>query len=74
MTGLKLPDDNRLGFKYDDFSRLLEETDPLGRKIKYKYHLGTTLVTETTFLDGSTWQARYDAKGQLDRRSRRPGQ
>jgi RHS repeat-associated protein len=65
MTGLELPDGNRLGFKYDDFSRLLEETDPLGRKIKYKYHLGTTLVTETTFLDGSTWQARYDAKGNL---------
>jgi RHS repeat-associated protein len=65
MTGLKLPDGNRLGFKYDNFSRLLEETDPLGRQIKYKYHLGTTLVTETTFLDGSTWQARYDAKGNL---------
>nr|WP_149658779.1 RHS repeat-associated core domain-containing protein [Pseudomonas sp. ANT_J12] len=65
MTGLTLPDGNQLAFKYDDFSRLIEETDPLGRKIKYKYHLSTTLVTETTFLDGSTWKARYDAKGNL---------
>ena len=65
MTGLTLPDGNQLAFKYDDFSRLIEETDPLGRKIKYKYHLSTTLVTETTFPDGSTWKARYDAKGNL---------
>ncbi|VVO63721.1 putative deoxyribonuclease RhsA [Pseudomonas fluorescens] len=65
MTGLNLPDGNKLAFKYDDFSRLIEETDPLGRNIKYKYHLSTTLVTETTFMDGSTWKARYDAKGNL---------
>ncbi|AZF13720.1 Rhs-family protein [Pseudomonas sp. R3-18-08] len=64
-TGITLPDGNRLTFKYDDFSRLIEETDPLGRKIKYKHHLSTTLVTETTFPDGSVWTARYDDKGNL---------
>jgi RHS repeat-associated protein len=65
MTGINLPDGNRLTFKYDDFSRLIEETDPLGRTIKYKHHLSTTLITETSFPDGSVWQARYDDKGNL---------
>lgn len=49
LTGITLPDGNKLAFKYDDFSRLIEETDPLGRQIRYNHHLGTTLVTETTF-------------------------
>jgi YD repeat-containing protein len=39
-----------------------EETDPLGRKIKYQYHHLTTLVD---YRDGSIWKARYDAKGNL---------
>ncbi|MEX6664250.1 RHS repeat-associated core domain-containing protein [Pseudomonas sp. W2-17] len=65
LTGITLPDGNKLAFKYDDFSRLIEETDPLGRQIHYKHHLGTTLVTETTFPDGSVWKARYDDKGNL---------
>lgn len=43
MVGLTLPDGNRLQFKYDEFSRLLEETDPLGRKTTYEYHHLTTL-------------------------------
>ncbi|PZQ35869.1 MAG: hypothetical protein DI560_26360, partial [Pseudomonas putida] len=34
--------------KYD-FGRLVEETDPLGRTIRYKHHLATPLVTETQF-------------------------
>ncbi|RMN49387.1 hypothetical protein ALQ58_04656, partial [Pseudomonas syringae pv. apii] len=41
ITGLVLPDDNTLAFKYDHLSRLVEETDPLGRKITYKHHLAT---------------------------------
>ncbi len=49
LTGITLPDGNQLAFKYDDFSRLIGETDPLGRKIRYKHHLGTTLVTEPAF-------------------------
>ncbi|MBD8708745.1 RHS domain-containing protein [Pseudomonas sp. CFBP 13711] len=64
-TGISLPDGNRLTFKYDDFSRLIEETDPLGRSITYSYHLSTTLITETAFPDGSVWKARYDDKGNL---------
>ena len=65
MVGLGLPDGNRLQFKYDEFARLLEETDPLGRTIAYEYHHLTTLVTKVSYPDGSTWQARYDDKGNL---------
>ncbi|WAC00434.1 DUF6531 domain-containing protein [Pseudomonas putida] len=65
MVGLTLPDGNQLHFKYDEFARLLEETDPLGRTITYEYHHLTTLVTKVTYPDGSTWQARYDDKGNL---------
>jgi YD repeat-containing protein len=65
MVGLTLPDGNRLALKYDDFARLIEETDPLGRTISYKHHFATPLVTETRFPDGSVWQARYDDKGNL---------
>ncbi|MFJ4065893.1 RHS repeat-associated core domain-containing protein [Pseudomonas sp. NPDC089996] len=65
LTGIDLPDGNQLAFKYDEFCRLIEETDPLGRQISYKHHLATPLVTETRFPDGSIWQSRYDAKGNL---------
>ncbi|WP_313303172.1 DUF6531 domain-containing protein, partial [Pseudomonas sp.] len=65
MVGLDLPDGNCLTFKYDEFARLLEEADPLGRKIQYEYHHLTTLVTKVTYPDGSTWTARYDDKGNL---------
>ena len=65
MVDLTLADGNRLQFKYDEFSRLLEETDPLGRKTTYEYHHLTTLVTQVSYPDGSTWRARYDDKGNL---------
>jgi RHS repeat-associated protein len=65
MTGLTLPDGNRITLKYDEYSRLLEETDPLGRTIKYRYHHLTPLVTQVDYPDGSTWQARYDDMGNL---------
>ncbi|MEW5516170.1 RHS repeat-associated core domain-containing protein, partial [Pseudomonas asiatica] len=65
MVGLDLPDGNRLAFKYDEYARLLEETDPLGRKTTYEYHHLTTLVTQVSYPDGSTWRARYDDKGNL---------
>ena len=65
MTGLTLPDGNRLAFEYDEFARLLKETDPLGRSIRYQYHHLTTLITQVDYPDGSTWKARYDAKGNL---------
>ncbi|MDH0747883.1 DUF6531 domain-containing protein, partial [Pseudomonas sp. GD03842] len=65
MTGLTLPDGNRLQFKYDEYSRLLEETDPLGRSVKYTYHHLTTKVTSISYPDGSVWQTRYDSKGNL---------
>ncbi|WP_415639464.1 RHS repeat-associated core domain-containing protein, partial [Pseudomonas plecoglossicida] len=65
MVGLTLADGNRLQFKYDEYARLLEEIDPLGRKIAYEYHHLTTLVTQVSYPDGSTWQARYDDKGNL---------
>ena len=65
LVGIKLPDGNRLALKYDEFSRLIEETDPLVRKISYKHHLATPLITETRFPDGSVWQSRYDDKGNL---------
>ncbi len=65
IIGLTLPDGNHLTLKYDEFSRLIEETDPLGRTIRYKHHLATPLVTETRYPDGSIWQSRYDDKGNL---------
>ncbi|CAM3321291.1 hypothetical protein GCM10011247_16100 [Pseudomonas plecoglossicida] len=37
MVGLTLADGNRLQFTYDEYARLLEEFDPLGRKIAYEY-------------------------------------
>ncbi|MGB5958190.1 MAG: RHS repeat domain-containing protein, partial [Pseudomonas sp.] len=55
MVSLVLPDGNRLPFKYDEFARLLEEADPLGRKIAYEYHHLTRLVTQVSYPDGSTW-------------------
>ncbi|WP_457791323.1 hypothetical protein [Pseudomonas syringae] len=60
-----MPDDNADLQKYDHLSRLVEETDPLGRRITCKHHLATTLVTQTTYPDGSTWKARYDSRGNL---------
>ena len=48
MVGLDLPDGNRLTFKYDEFSGLLEETDRLG-KIRYEYHHLTMLVTQVRY-------------------------
>ena len=39
--------------------------DPLGCKTAYDYHHLTTLVTKVSYLDSSTWQARYDDKGNL---------
>ncbi|MFJ4445224.1 RHS repeat-associated core domain-containing protein [Pseudomonas sp. NPDC089422] len=65
LLGIDLPDSNHLAFKYDEFCRLIEETDPLGRQIRYKHHLATPQVTETRFPDGSVWQWRYDHKGNL---------
>ncbi len=65
MTGLTLPDGNTVKLKYDEYARLVEEADPLGRKIKYQHHHLTTLVTQVDYPDGSTWKARYDAKGNL---------
>ncbi len=65
MTGLTLPDGNTVELKYDDYARLVEETDPLGRKITYQYHHLTTLVTQVSYPDGSVWKARYDDKGNL---------
>uniref|UniRef100_UPI00158D1963 DUF6531 domain-containing protein n=1 Tax=Pseudomonas sp. KK4 TaxID=1855729 RepID=UPI00158D1963 len=56
MTGLTLPDGNVVKLKYDEYARLLEETDPLGRKIKYQYHHLTTLITQVDYPDGSTWK------------------
>ncbi|WDY57004.1 RHS repeat-associated core domain-containing protein [Pseudomonas sp. PSKL.D1] len=65
LVGIQLPDGNLLALKYDELSRLVEETDPLGRSIRYQYHRGTPLISETRFPDGSVWQARYDAQGNL---------
>ncbi|PWU28857.1 type IV secretion protein Rhs, partial [Pseudomonas sp. RW407] len=65
MTGLQLPDGNRVQLKYDEYSRLVEEIDPLGRSIRYQHHLATNLVSEVAYPDGSTWKARYDARGNL---------
>ncbi|SEK57365.1 RHS repeat-associated core domain-containing protein [Pseudomonas agarici] len=65
MTGITLPDGNTLTLKYDEYARLIEETDPLGRKISYKHHHLTTLVTQVTYPDGSVWKVQYDDKGNL---------
>ncbi|MDZ3991669.1 hypothetical protein PspTeo4_11264 [Pseudomonas sp. Teo4] len=60
-----MPDGNRFALKYDDFSRLVEEVDPLGRNISYEHHLGT--------LDKLRGEIKYEyeANGQL--RSRDTG-
>ncbi|WP_192558752.1 RHS repeat-associated core domain-containing protein [Pseudomonas allokribbensis] len=65
MTGLELPDGNLLKFAYDELSRLVEETDPLGRSTRYSYHLNTDLVTAIERPDGSSASWTYDRSGNL---------
>ena len=65
MTALTLPDSNVIALKYDDYSRLIEETDPLGRKTLYQHHLLTTQVKQVDYPDGSTWKVTYDSQGNL---------
>ncbi|TDV58951.1 YD repeat-containing protein [Pseudomonas sp. LP_7_YM] len=65
MTGLTLPDGNVITLKYDQYSRLIEEQDPLGRKTRYQHHHLTSLVKQVEYPDGSQWQAQYDNKGNL---------
>jgi YD repeat-containing protein len=65
MTGIELPDGNRVAMQYDEFSRLSEEVDQIGRKIAYQYYFNTTQVTQVTYPDGSTWKASYDDRGTL---------
>jgi YD repeat-containing protein len=42
LTGITLPDGNQLAFKYDDFSRLIEETDP-ARSTSYAARSSTNM-------------------------------
>ena len=65
IVGLTLPDGNQLTLKYDEYSRLIEEVDPLGRSTRYQHHHLTTLVKQVSYLDGSTWKGHYDNKGNL---------
>ncbi|POA89979.1 RHS repeat-associated core domain-containing protein [Pseudomonas protegens] len=65
MTGLELPDGSALSFTYDKLSRLEEETDPLGRSIRYSYHLDTDLITAIERADGSCQRWSYDRQGNL---------
>lgn len=65
MTGLSLPDGHSLKLAYDDFSRLVEETDPLGRSTRYAYHLDSGLVSAIERPDGSREQWFYDRSGNL---------
>lgn len=65
MTRLELPDGNSLAFVYDDFARLVEEVDPLGRSTCYSYHLNTSLITSIQRPDGSTQSWVYDSNGTL---------
>ncbi|MCX2890615.1 DUF6531 domain-containing protein [Pseudomonas sp. DCB_BI] len=64
-TGVTLPDGNTLKLVYDDLSRLVEETDPLGRSTRYAYHLDTSLLTAIERPDGSREQWIYDRSGIL---------
>ncbi|AKA85922.1 RHS repeat-associated core domain-containing protein [Pseudomonas synxantha] len=65
LVGLTLPGEQRLAFQYDEYSRLIAETDPLGRTTEYRYHFNTPLVTRVRAPDGGTWQADYDRAGNL---------
>ncbi|APC19413.1 type IV secretion protein Rhs (plasmid) [Pseudomonas frederiksbergensis] len=65
MTGLELPDGNKLAFAYDDYSRLVEEIDPLGRSTCYSYHLNTSLIASIQRPDGSIQSWVYDRSGTL---------
>ncbi len=65
MTGLTLPDGNVIILAYDQYSRLIEETDPLGRTTRYQHHHLTSLVKQVQYPDGSVWAAEYDNKGNL---------
>ena len=65
MTGLELPDGSTLNFTYDKLSRLEEETDPLGRSIRYSYHQDTDLITAIERADGSCQRWSYDRHGNL---------
>ncbi|OCX20519.1 RHS repeat-associated core domain-containing protein [Pseudomonas graminis] len=65
IVGLTLPDGNQLTLKYDEYSRLIEEVDPLGRSTRYQHHHLTSLVKQVSYADGSTWRGHYDNKGNL---------
>lgn len=65
IIGVKLPSGGEVSLKYDELSRLIEETDQIGRKFSYSYYKETELKTETVFPDGATWKAAYDEKGTL---------
>ncbi|MBD8713755.1 hypothetical protein IFT46_17565 [Pseudomonas sp. CFBP 13715] len=54
IAGLTLPDGNQLTLKYDEYSRLIEEVDPLGRSTRYQHHHLTSLVKQVSYPDGST--------------------
>lgn len=62
LSSYQLPNNNKLTFNYDKYSRLIEETDPLGRKVSYQYHHETNQQKKIIYPDGSAWQAEYDDK------------
>lgn len=65
MTGLTLPDGNVITLNYDQYSRLIEETDPLGHKTLYPHHPLTTRVKQVEYPACSKWKAQHDNKGDL---------
>ena len=65
ITGVTLPDSNTLAFEYDEFSRLVKDTDPIGRSTRYTYHLNTEFLTSLTKPDGSALGWEYDEAGSL---------
>lgn len=65
LTEMHLPGERKVTLEYDSLSRLIVETDPLGRVTKYEYHKGSLRETCRTLPDGTMWRASYDPRGLL---------
>ncbi|NHZ66910.1 hypothetical protein F1735_32315 [Massilia sp. CCM 8694] len=62
---IQLPGDRKIAFEYDDLSRIVRETDALGRVTHSSYDRNTMRLTEVALPDGSRWRAEYDYFGRL---------
>ncbi|WP_237613301.1 RHS repeat-associated core domain-containing protein [Pectobacterium parmentieri] len=65
LSGVILPGGASRHTTWDDYGRLLSETDPLGRETGYQWYRLTGHITRVTYPDGSREQMQYDDLNRL---------